>query len=550
MSKKIVQPISGILLVVVGVLVGFKIKAYTPADEPNKLSLQDNLRKFETVVRQVRSNYFEEVDVTDMVENAIVGMLDGLDPHTFYIPPPDMKAISEQMRGSFEGIGIEFNIMEDTLLVVTPISGGPSEKLGIMPGDRIIKVEGENVAGIGLSNRDVVEMLRGEKGTVVSVTIYRPGMEEFLEFDIERDKIPLNSVDFAYMPTEDIGYIKVNRFSETTMQEFMEKLYELKEQGMRNLILDLRNNPGGYLEMAQMMADMFLEKGQMIVYTEGRIPESNKKYVATSRFKEFEEGGLIVLINQGSASASEIVSGSVQDHDRGLIIGNRSFGKGLVQQQYQLVDGSAIRVVISRYFTPAGRCIQKPFNEDSEDYNREIWERFESGELFSADSIKFPDSLKYKTDHGRVVYGGGGIMPDVFIPADTSGRSDYLEKLITKNLLRQFAFRYSESHDLKSEYANGMDFADNYEPDQATLDEFIGFSEERGVEYDEQGYTASLKVIKQNLKALIGRQLYGDEGFYPSLHVYDPAMQKALNLMPDAVKLAETGEFSYSSSAR
>jgi len=545
MSRKWIQPLSAVLLLTVGVLVGFKVKDFSPVEVTDReLTREENVKKFQSVVNRVADNYFKEVDVTEMVDNAIQGMLEKLDPHTFYIPPPDLKNITEQMQGSFEGIGVEFNIIEDTVLVVTPLSGGPSDRLGIMPGDRVIAVEGENVAGVGISNSDVVKKLRGPKGSTVNVEIYRPGYPETLDFAIVRDKIPLNSVDFSYMMDEETGYLKVNRFSETTMREFIEHLMRLKSEGMENLILDLRFNPGGYLEMAQMMADVFLKRGQMIVYTDGRISGTDKEYVATSRLDQFEKGGLIVLINQGSASASEIVSGAVQDHDRGLVVGQRSFGKGLVQQQYQLLDGSAVRVVVSRYYTPAGRCIQKPFEEGEDAYNQEVAERFESGEIFHPDQIEFPDSLKFKTDHGRTVYGGGGIMPDVYVTPDTAGGSEYLRKLSNKNLFYRFAFRYAEGHEeLRNQYPTGMDFALNYEVTEALRNAFVDFGKENDVEFDAEGLHTSRAIIDRNLKALLARQLYNDEGYYPALNSFDPVVQRAIQLMPKAVILAQTGQF-------
>jgi carboxyl-terminal processing protease len=451
------------------------------------------------------------------------------------------------MAGSFEGIGVQFEILEDTIMVVSPISGGPSDKLGIMAGDRIIKIEDDDVAGTGVTNQMVIDRLRGPKGTVVSVTILRPGNRKPLVFKIERDKIPLNSVDYSYMVDATTGYIKVNRFAETTMQEFDEHLGKLKQNGLKNLILDLRNNPGGYLQMSKLMAERFLEKGQLIVYTEGRVPQSNQRYVAASGPKYLgKDGGLIVLINQGSASASEIVSGAVQDHDRGLILGTRSFGKGLVQQQYELNDGSAIRVVVSRYYTPSGRCIQKDFKKSTKEYNEEVYERYETGEFFDPSKITFPDSLKFTTSRGRTVYGGGGIMPDVYEAPDTTGASDYLSDLISGNIFRQFAHRYTESHpDLIKEYPTGLDFAKRFKVTPTLHKEFQKFATEKGVEYDEKDYQTSKARIEFNIKALLARKVYNDDGFYPSVNEMDPLFHKALKLMPQAIEMAKTGKFEY-----
>lgn len=538
MSRKLLYPLLGFGLIIVGVLVGFKLKDAFP------LRKQTRLAKLDEVIRYLNDFYFEPVDNNKLIDDAISGMLQKLDPHTFYIPSAELKSINEQMQGSFEGIGVEFNIIDDTLYVVSPISGGPSEKLGILAGDRIVKIDNENVAGIGLTNNDVIKRLKGKKGTHVKVKIKRNGVKELIEFDIVRDKIPLYSVDFSYMVDKKTGYIRVNRFAETTMREFVEHLQKLKGQGMENLILDLRNNPGGYLEMAYMMADEFLSDKKLIVYTEGRTAASKKRYEASANLADFESGGLVVLINQGSASASEIVSGAVQDWDRGLVVGTRSFGKGLVQQQYPLSDESAVRIVVSRYFTPSGRCIQKPFEKGSKDYDSEVYERYNSGEIFDETKIKVPDSLKFKTNAGRTVYGGGGIIPDVFVPADTSADSDYLRKLIAKGVFRDFAYKYAEHHpNIKTEFGNGITYSDKFNINQSILNEFTAFATEKGVTFVEKDFKTSQKFIVSNLKALIGRALFNDDGYFPVLLNSDNAFQKALALMPDAKKLEKTGKF-------
>ncbi|MFW5658847.1 MAG: S41 family peptidase, partial [Bacteroidota bacterium] len=523
MQKKYLFPLALVLVLIVGVLLGFTVQNQlqdNQNDNDKQLSRRENVRKFEAVLEYVEDHYFEEADVTKMTEDAIRGVMEGLDPHSFYIEPPDMENISAEMQGSFEGIGVQFDIIEDTILVVTPISGGPSDKLGIMAGDRIVEIEGENVAGVGITNKDVIGSLRGEKGTVVNVKIQRPGNKKLIPFAIERDKIPLQSVDYAYMLDDEIGYIKVNRFAETTMREFDEKLSELTQNGMKNLVLDLRNNPGGYLQMAKIMADRFLEAEDMIVYTKGRVPGTNREYRASSSVKYIPEGGIIVLINQGSASASEIVSGAVQDHDRGLIIGRRSFGKGLVQQQKELLDGSAIRVVVSRYYTPSGRCIQKEFDKSSEEYQKEIYDRFQSGEVFDPKKIEFPDSLKYKTVGGRTVYGGGGVMPDIYIVPDTAGNSDYYTDLVTKGVFNQFGFRYAEENGqaLKEQYPTGREFAANFKLSNNDIKSFIDFAEEKGVEHNKEEYKTSQARIEEFILALVARSVYGDDGFYPVIH--------------------------------
>ncbi len=529
------------VLVGAGMFIGFTIRQIH-ADPYSRNAA--NASKIDEVIRYVKDYYFQVPDEKKMVEDAIVGMLNGLDPHTFYIPAEDLKQVNEQMQGSFEGIGVEFSIVDDTLLVVAPIAGGPSEKLGIESGDRIVRIDSVNVAGVGITNQDVFKKLRGPKGTHVKVGIKRQGEKEILEFDIERDKIPIHSVDYSYMINKETGYIKVSRFAETTMTEFMEHLGKLKSKGLQNLILDLRGNPGGYLERAKQMADVFLSDGKLIVYTEGRTAGSNRKYNATNLLNEFEQGGLIVLINQGSASASEIVSGAVQDWDRGLVIGTRSFGKGLVQQQYTLSDQSAIRVVVSRYFTPSGRCIQKPYDKGGREYEKEVYERWESGEIFDESKIKLPDSLKYKTNAGRTVYGGGGIIPDVFIAPDTTGGSKYFTTLRQKAVFNKFAFRYSENHpEIKSQYKDGFDYAAKFKVSDELLKEFVKFAGEKGVEYHEADFNKSKALIAQNVKMQIGRMNFNDDGLYPVWLENDNVFQKALTYMDRAKKLEKTGKF-------
>ncbi len=393
-----------LVCVIFGLLLGFNIKSRIPGSSSTKVD--DGLQKLQETLYFIENNYVDEVDQAELVDDAIRGIMDGLDPHSFYIPATDMRQMQEKMEGGFDGIGVQFNILEDTIYVETPLTGGPSQKVGIQSGDRIIKVNGETVAGVNISNAEVMMRLKGPKGSKVDVSILRKGQNGLLDFTITRDRIPVNSVDYAYMMNGETGYVHITRFAETTFREFSKKLDQLKQAGLKNLILDLRNNPGGYLTMAHRIEDEFLEGGKLIVATEGRSSISRQEYIATSGVGSFEEGALIILMDYNSASASEIVAGAVQDHDRGLIVGVRSFGKGLVQLQEELVDTSAIRIVVSKYYTPSGRCIQKPYHKSSADYDHEIVERFESGEIFDESKITFPDSLKYKTDAGRTVYGG------------------------------------------------------------------------------------------------------------------------------------------------
>jgi len=432
-----------VLLLLIGVFFGYLIFNSTTSNNTHGIFLSNN--KIDEIITIIKSQYVEKTEDSVLLENAYSGLLNNLDPHSFYISKGEMANVEEEMQGSFEGIGIEFNILEDTLFVVAPIAGGPSQKAGIFSGDRIIKVGDKNIAGVGLSNIEVMRLLKGEKGTKVKIYVKRSGYNELLPFTLIRDEIPLYSIDYSYLISPGTGYIKINRFSETTYQEFCTHLDSLKKIGMKNLILDLRNNPGGYMKMAELISDELLSKNKVIVTTKGRLEESNSEFVSSAKLNRFEKGALIILIDQGSASASEILAGAVQDWDRGLIIGNRSFGKGLVQNQVSLSDGSAIRFVVSRYYTPSGRCIQKPYSDGKKVYENDILSRYESGEMFDTSNIKFPDSLKFKTKKGRIVFGSGGIFPDYFIPKDTSGFSTFYSEVFLNNLFRQFAVRKSES---------------------------------------------------------------------------------------------------------
>ena len=539
MNKALKYALFSSACIMIGLLVGFKIKDAVPAD------LYVSMKKLERALDFIERNYVEEKEHEQLVDDAIKGVLEGMDPHSFYIPAAEMKQMREQMEGSFDGIGVQFNIYEDTIYVEAPISGGPSEKLGIMAGDRIVTVDGENVAGISITNADVMRLLKGPKGSEVNVGIARRGMKELLNFTITRDRIPINSLDFAYMLDKQTGYIKIARFAETTYTEFLQAIEDLKAEGMERLILDLRNNPGGYMDMARKMADDFLSSGKVIVSTEGRIRGSKQEYRATSSLEAFEEGALVVLIDYGSASASEIVSGAVQDHDRGLVVGVRSFGKGLVQIQEEFEDGSAIRIVISKYYTPSGRCIQKPYDKSSEDYADEITHRFETGEIFDESKMVFPDSLKFATSAGRTVYGGGGIYPDVFVASDTTGGSKYLTSLQIQQAFRKFSFEYVDSHpELLQQYQTANQFVSRFRLSNSLIKQFTDYAASLGVEYDAAGYQKSRRLIENRIKAFLGRRLFNDDAFYPVLNQLDNVLQRAIELMPVAEELEKTGKVS------
>jgi len=500
-------------------------------EETADISKTDAIIKMDRLLTIINNTYVEEVNNEEMVENAIVGLLKELDPHSVYIPEKDAKRMNEPLEGNFEGIGIQFNILKDTLMVVSPISGGPSEQLGIRAGDKIINIDGENIAGIGLKNRDVHEKLRGEKGTIVNVEIYRRGEKDLVSYDITRDKIPIFSVDASYMAKPDIGYIKVNRFARTTIQEFQQAFDTLQEKGAKSLILDLRGNGGGYLNTAFRLADEFLDQGKMIVYTDGD-KQSKKVFESTSR-GGFEKGKLVVLIDEGSASASEIVSGAIQDWDRGLIIGRRSFGKGLVQKSYPLPDGSLVRITTAKYYTPTGRSIQRPYDEGKDKYYREVSRRFKNGELMEKDSIDFPDSLKFYTPNKRIVYGGGGIMPDIFIPLDTSINSDLNRNLIRKGLYNQFTLSYIDKNrkSMQDAYPTFEDFKSGFKLNEDVINEFFEFAAKNKVEKSEEDYEKSKDLIDTQVLALLARNLYTTSAYFEIINRLNDSYLEALNVI-------------------
>jgi carboxyl-terminal processing protease len=517
---------------------GILIGATMANPEGKSSTVLDGITRIKEIFLQIDQNYVDEVDNNEIVNSAIEGMLDQLDPHTSYIPAKDLEMVSADLRGNYEGIGIEFNIFKDTLYVVAPLSGGPSEAAGLQSGDKIVEVNGENIAGINLTNRQVHENLRGEKGSEVEVTILRKNVKDPLKFNIIRDKIPQFSVDVSYMIDNKIGYIKISRFSATTYTEFKEALTKLNEDGMQKLILDLQDNPGGYMDKAISIADEFLKDNAMIVYTKGKEKRYNSEARAIKE-GEFEDKPLIVLINEGSASASEIVSGAIQDNDRGLIVGRRSFGKGLVQMPIPLKDGSELRLTISRYYTPSGRSIQKPFGEDPDEYRMEMKERYEHGEYFNADSISFVDSLKYTTTDGRIVYGGGGIMPDYFIPLDTTYHSDYLNKLFYSNSLRQYSFSFYEENQQMLENMNLEDYIQKFQITDEMISEMNELAKSNGVEANWNQVDRSAPLVKIYLKAYIARNVWNNEGFYPIFNEQNEILQGALKLFDKAEALAK-----------
>jgi carboxyl-terminal processing protease len=487
-------------------------------------------KKLGSVIDYIESQYVESVDKKELEDKALTALLHSLDPHSDYIPASEFQEVNEPIQGNFEGIGVEFNIFNDTITVVTPISGGPAQKAGVLPGDKIIFVEKKKIAGVKITNKEVFGLLRGKKGTTVQVSVLRRGDEALQQITIERDEIPLNSVEVSYMLNKEIGYVKISRFAMNTHEEFVAAYTQLLREGMKKMVLDLRGNPGGVLPAAVNICDEFLSKGYTIVYTEGKA--SSKRYHKSTAEGKFENNPVVILIDEGSASASEIVAGALQDNDRASIVGRRSFGKGLVQEQMDLDDGSAIRLTVARYYTPTGRCIQKPYGENNESYYEEEYNRLEKGELFSADSIKFPDSLKYRTPSGKVVYGGGGIMPDVFVPFDTSFSSSFLSKIIYGGWLNNFAFQYSDKNrDELRTYISGINFSEEFNVSAELMNEFLAYLEKNKVKKDEAGLRRSGNRIRLLLKAYIGRNIFNDTGYYAVINQEDKTLKKAMEVL-------------------
>lgn len=513
-----------------GMLIGFKLKSNVIAPNGESISIlaPSEAGRLEELIRYIDARYVDEVDRNEMTESAINELLKQLDPHSSYISSKDLQEVNEQLDGNFEGIGIEFMILEDTILVVSPIAGGPSEKKGILAGDKIVEIEDSIIAGKNINTRDVVNMLKGERGSDVLIGIKRGEEAELKKFVITRDKIPLHSVEVGYMLDDRTGYIKVNRFSATTYKEFMEKLEKMvNEDGLKDLVIDLRQNPGGYLnEATNILSQLFAEKDRLLVYTEGRSVKRSDYETTGKPFFKIED--IAVLIDEGSASASEILAGAIQDWDRGVVIGRRSFGKGLVQEQYGLKDGSALRLTVARYYTPTGRLIQKNY-DDLEAYDKDVYDRYDSGELYNKDSIAIVDSTQFLTKiEKRPVYGGGGITPDIFIPIDTSGVSDYYIKV--RGFIPQFAHRYVEAN--KKDFGDDIKtFIESYEVSEKTLDAFIQYATNQDVEFEATDFEKSKADLKLSIKARIARKLYGDEGFFSIWNRNDEVVKKALEAL-------------------
>lgn len=525
------------LILALAISAGIWIGATFAEPKTDRNDLKAAIYKLQEIITYINRDYVDSVNTNELVEFGIQKMLEKLDPHSSYIPARDATLAKSQLDGEFDGIGVEFGIIRDTIYVVAPLTGGPSEKLGIQSGDQIIKVDGKTVAGTGITNRDVFDLLRGPSGSKVVVDIKRKNQKDLLSFDIIRDKIPQYSINATYMVDEEIGYIKVTRFAATTHQEFKKAVAELQEQGMKKLILDLQGNPGGYMGAAINMADEILNENALIVSQEGKMSRYNQKAYAVKPGL-FEEGSVIILINEGSASASEIVAGAIQDNDRGLIVGRRSFGKGLVQMPIDLSDGAELRLTIARYFTPSGRSIQKPYGND-EDYSSDWSYRFEHGEFFTADSIKFNDSLKYETKAGRSVYGGGGIMPDFFVPLDTTMSSSYVNRLFNSDSSREFILDYLDKNKKKFDGMSFEDYYNKFEISDEMLKGLISVGERNKVKFDEKDFKKSKEYLKILVKAHMGRNIYDDNAFYKIINeAVNEAYLQALTLFDEAESLA------------
>jgi carboxyl-terminal processing protease len=485
--------------------------------------------KISAALQYILNEYVDTVSMESLNETALPSLVDNLDPHSVYIPASDFQRFSEPLVGNFSGIGVSFNMTDDTVAIINTIPNGPSEMVGVVAGDRIIMVDDSLVAGINMPSDDIVKMLKGPKNTVVKVTIYRRGEKNPMNFEITRDDIPIYSVDAAYMVDDEIGYVKISQFAQTSYREFMEAIEKLKSQGVKKLILDLRRNGGGIMEAATMIADQFLEEGQLIVYMEGRARPRENDY-ATSR-GILKEDKLVILIDESSASASEILAGAIQDNDRGLVIGRRSFGKGLVQEEMRFPDGSALRLTVARYYTPTGRSIQRPYENGKEEYYHDFSVRFERGELEYKDSIKFDDSQKFITPGGKIVYGGGGIMPDVFVPVDTSGSSEYYNRVRSLGLMYRFAFYYTDQNRDALEPFTTVEEIETYLDAQELIPQFVKYAREKGLPPDYEDIRTSRLILETTIKAYVARNIIDNDGFYPIIEEIDHTLQVAIDTL-------------------
>jgi len=489
-------------------------------------------RKLVNALTAISNLYVDSINDKKLVENTLEAVLKELDPHSSYISKEEVERVNEPLEGSFEGVGIQFQMLDDSLLVVQTVAGCPAEKVGVLPGDRIIYINNELIAGVKMPTSGIFKRLRGPKGTEVIVKIKRGNKKELIEFRIIRDKIPLYSVDATYMIGSDIGYIKINNFGSSTVQEFEKALATLQGKGMKHLILSLQGNGGGYLNAAIGMANQFLSQNKLIVYTQGL--NQPKSVAEATEPANFETGKVIVLVDEYSASASEILSGALQDWDRAIIVGRRTFGKGLVQRQFPLIDGSMMRLTVARYYTPTGRCIQKSYKGGYDKYEMDLVERFNKGELLHADSIHFPDSLRYQTlNLKRTVYGGGGIMPDIFVPLDTTRYTDFHRKIVARGIVNKVCVQYIDKNraELKKKYTTFDKFKKEYEVNDAFLNQLTTAAEKEKIKVDSAQFAISKSLIKLQLKALVARDLWEMNEYYQIMDADNESLQKAIEIL-------------------
>lgn len=530
-KKQILLPLFFAVVLLLGLYLGHLLTIQTSGVTGKRLTIYPQTNKLEAMLNLIRDEYVDTIDKDKIIEEIIPVMLDDLDPHTIYIPAKDLQAVNEELDGNFGGIGVQFSMQKDTVLVISVIPGGPSEKVGIIPGDRIVSVNDTSIAGVKMSSNDVVKKLKGEINTKVKVGVIRRNLEKPLEFDITRGLIPVYSVDVSYMISNQVGYIKVNRFAKTTYNEFITGIAKLKSNNCKKIIIDLRGNSGGYLEIAYAMINEFLSAGEMIVYTEGKA-RARREYPADGS-GSCQNTKVAILIDEFSASASEIFAGAIQDNDRGIIVGRRSFGKGLVQEPIPLPDGSAMRLTVARYYTPSGRCIQKPYTNGTDDYYHDIMERYQHGEFYEKDSIDFNDSLAYKTKNGRIVYGGGGIMPDIFVPRDTTGYTPLYYQLRETGIIYQLALDYADRQRKDLSKLTTADDFDKKLTESIVKRELIKFAKEKKIKFDETQYHTSKNLIIPEIKAYIARNIIDNDGFYPILLKSDEIVLTAIEKLEE-----------------
>ena len=478
--------------------------------------MPESLQKLLNAEYAIATLYVDSVNEDKLIEDAIKGMLESLDPHSSYTDAKETKELEEPLQGEFSGVGIQFNMNKDTLYVIQTVPGGPSERVGVLAGDRIIYVNDTIIAGVKMKNSDIQKRLRGKKGTTVTIKVQRPGVKELITFRITRDNIPMHSIDASYMMDERTGYLRISRFGAKTHEEMMDALKDLTKQGMTQLILDLGDNGGGYLNAAIDMCNEFLDYGQLMVYTEGENSPRNEAHA--NGWGQYKDLPMVVIVNQYSASAAEIFAGAMQDWDRAVVVGRRTFGKGLVQRPFKFEDGSMMRLTVARYYTPSGRCIQKPYKRgDKKAYENELLDRYNEGEYYCLDSIQFNDTLRYTTRlNGRTIYGGGGVMPDVYVPVDTSEYSSYYRDLSAKGIINQYVIKYVDKHrkSINKQYPKVKDFDNGFVVTDEMMRDLIAMGEKDSVKYDEEMYRTSENLLKAIAKGLIARDVYGDPGAY------------------------------------